>query len=145
MNAATTIESSLMHFWTTVSRLDRDQALVFLGEFLSKCVREDYRKKLVNSLNKQKPITRRFFKKAEEVDVQTPIRTIFPHAESDADAILFMGPPEHPLAFILRGRPTRLDHIFVTDDDSIGRISIGNLTRFVFFDGNRETAFACTP
>ena len=126
-----------------VSRLQHDKSIAFFMEFLDKCVKDDFRKKLVSSLDREKPITGRFFKHATEVDVQDLLQTIVGATLRNANAIVLWGPPKNPIAFKMSGRAGRLNDVFVTDADSMARLSIGNSTRFVFFDGKRERAYVC--
>lgn len=126
-----------------MSPLQRDESIAFFMEFIDRCVKGDFRKKMMNSFDSERPITSRFFNRAAEIEATERLQKLFRMAANNVNATVLWGPLSHPIAFKLSGRSDRLSDVFVTDSDSIARLSIGDSTRFFFFDGTREISYVC--
>lgn len=136
----TWLGDSLRTFWREVQEMEQPAAQAFQAAFRDTCVREGFRRKFDQELNRR-PITERFFDRPVLLDSRATVESVGSFGSGTLSGTIVWGGFDQPAGFIVHGRGTTFDRLFVDDGDAIASITNGKEKYWLFLSGARGTLF----
>jgi len=128
--------------WRVVRQLTQNESVRLFEDFVAECIRLDMTRVFHRSYSGHKPVTKRVFRNCRILAQDSALSDVLGLApKGEIRARVLFGRLEKCAAFEVLGRPTSADHLFVTDEDSIGEVTQSGRRLFLFLDAQRGTLY----